>query len=126
MTGYPVRFTCQEERQQPVLAKEMSVAIALILNELIFNAVKHSDKQANTPVQVDLKCTSDQAMVAIINKSSSLPHGFDLSNTRGLGTGLSLVKSLLPKQGAKLNIHHEADAVITTIFLSPPTCKDIE
>jgi len=125
MTGYPVRFTCQENHQQPVLAKEMSVAIALILNELIFNAVKHSLRQDKTPVLVNLKCVADHATVEIINKSLSLPQGFDLSNKAGLGTGLSLVKSLLPKHGARLDIQQQADTVTAIIRLSPPVYKDM-
>jgi len=118
MTGYPVRFTCQEEQPSAILAKEKSVAIALILNELIFNAVKHSSKNKKAPVKVNLKSISTEVKVEIINKSSSFPSGFDLANKKGLGTGLSLVKSLLPKHGARLDIQYKENAVITTLLLS--------
>jgi two-component sensor histidine kinase/PAS domain-containing protein len=118
MTGYPIRFTCLEEQPSAILEKDKSVAIALILNELIFNAVKHSSKKNRMPVKVNLKSSTDEDTVEVINQSSSFPAGFDLANKKGLGTGLSLVKSLLPKHGARLDIQYKEDAVIATLFLS--------
>jgi PAS domain S-box-containing protein len=98
---------------------EEAVPVALILNELILNAVKHSPESAACPTVV-LRVSAVRAQVLILNEWKGTP-AFDSQTGRGLGTGLRLVQSLLPKQGACLS--HEfptPGAVLTRLTFTPP------
>jgi len=96
-----------------------AVAVALIVNELILNAVKHSPKDSSSPTVV-LQPSGASALVLIRNAVSDTPV-FDTTTGEGLGTGLRLVRSLMPKQGACLAYELDtAGAVLTKLTLSPP------
>ena len=45
---------------------------------------------------------------------------------RGLGTGLELLCTLLPPQGATLTFRQEADEVVTELRLMPPVVCLVE
>lgn len=101
------------------IANAEAVPLALILNELVFNAVKHQAVEME-PVQVFLEDVRDGASVRIITPGSHVPDNFDFAGGSGLGTGLKLVKSLLPPSGCQLQIKGESRGVITELLLSPP------
>jgi len=96
-----------------------AVPLALILNELIFNAVKHQavDKK---PVRVIVRDEKDCAWVRIVTPDTHLPPDFDFLAGDGLGTGLKLVKSLLPSNGCQLRMADEAAGVVAELQLNPP------
>jgi two-component sensor histidine kinase len=94
-----------------------AVPVALILNELMFNAVKHS--QSGPPIRVAVGGTAGQAEVRILNPGR-LPEGFDFRAGRGIGVGLQLVGSLLPRRGAQLSIRNCAEGVETVLALDAP------
>jgi two-component sensor histidine kinase/PAS domain-containing protein len=122
MTGCKIEFAnlpaCDHDF---VISADNAVAIALIINELLFNAVKHSMEDMDVSVQ--LHCTEDEAKVLIRNRGCSLPAGFDFAGKQGLGTGLGLVASLLPRQGASLDVINEQDAVLAELVLHIPVLK---
>jgi two-component sensor histidine kinase/PAS domain-containing protein len=124
MTGCTIKYAgvtgCSQDF---VISSDNAVAVALILNELLFNAVKHSMDVLNAQVSMQLHCEQDEAMVLIRNSGSRLPSGFDFINNRGLGTGLGLVRSLLPRQGARLNVYNEQNAVLAQLLLRPPVLR---
>jgi PAS domain S-box-containing protein len=101
------------------VAGDEAVPLALILNELIFNAVKHqgSDKEL---IQVYVQDQQDGALVRIVTPGDHLPPDFDFMAGKGLGTGLKLVKSLLPSNGCQLRIANEVAGVVAELQLSPP------
>ncbi len=106
---------CQDE-----LASQESVPIALIVNELIVNAEKHSAALENPKIDVLLSCNSCTAKLSISNPVKGLPENFDFLRGTGLGTGLNLLRTLLPKQGATLTFL-ENDSVLTVeLCLDPP------
>ena len=101
------------------ISNDEAVPLALILNELIFNAVKHQVTDSE-PVQVHVQDEPNGARVRIITPGTNLPQGFDFSSESGLGTGLKLVKSLLPPNGCQLHMDNEDMNVITELLLSIP------
>ena len=96
-----------------------AVPLALILNELIFNAVKHQTVDEK-PIRVIVRDEKDCAWVRIITPGTRLPPDFDFLTGDGLGTGLKLVKSLLPSSGSQLQIDNEAAGVVAELQLSSP------
>lgn len=97
-----------------------TVALALILNELISNAVKHmgpSDEWAGP--QVSLIMEEGLGRVSIRNPGQ-LPKGFDFGLGLGLGTGLGLVSALMPSPGVKIDFFQEEGVVVAEMLLGPP------
>jgi PAS domain S-box-containing protein len=79
-----------------------AVSVALVINELILNALKHSPEDRPAPT-VSLSADGTSALLVIRNTLSgtNVPE-FDIETGKGLGTGLRLVRSLLPEEGAQL------------------------
>jgi len=115
----PIEFRIENEHTsfRPVqINRDEAVAVALILNELILNAVKHSPEQAAAP-QVSLAADGERAHIVIRNALTGTGEGItngDLETSANLKTGLRLVKSLLPEQGAHLAYALDADGLLTT------------
>jgi len=104
------------------VADEESVPLALILNELMTNAIRHGDPApAGQPPQVGIACACDDRHVVVrISNTGTLPAGFDFTRGRGLGTGLALVRSLLPQTGAGISIAATEGRVVASVELAPP------
>ncbi|MBN2702182.1 MAG: sensor histidine kinase [Methylohalobius sp. ZOD2] len=103
-----------------------AVMIALVLNELICNAVKHSEPCASQ-VQVALKKEPGQAKVIISNPYEGPPLDLNLETGQGLGTGLQLIRSLLPHDGsARLKVHQENREMIAELILNPPLIQFVK
>lgn len=97
-----------------------TVALALILNELISNAVKHMQPTASWPgPTVSLFREEGTGRVRISNPGR-LPEGFDFGLGLGLGTGLGLVKALMPSPGVKINYSQQDGCVVAEMLLGPP------
>lgn len=100
-----------------LLVKESeTIAVALILNELITNAVKHgSQHRPGAAPRVQLVRDGARGRIRITN-AGRLPPGFDFDAGHGLGTGLGLVRALMPAQGMSIRFGMngpEVEAVIT-------------
>ncbi|MDD5177122.1 MAG: PAS domain S-box protein [Sterolibacterium sp.] len=101
------------------IEKDEAVSVALILNELILNAIKHSPQDSSAP-QVSLNAFGNDVLIAIGNTTAVKPD-FNIDTGKGVGTGLSLVRSLLPEQGAQLAYALDAENYFVAAFkLSPP------
>ncbi len=108
------------------IAKDEAVPIALIMNELLLNALKHGNREGLAhPVSIQLKGDCEFVRVTVRNQGM-LPSDFSLAQRRGIGTGLSLVLSLLPSRGAELTIGNDAAGVASHVTLAPPViCSTI-
>lgn len=96
-----------------------SVPIALILNELVYNAIKHS-MPGTQSAQVRLLPGADAQTVEILIENplgGSIP-ALDFERGQGLGLGLELVKSLLP-HGARLSLKGEGNRMRACLTLGP-------
>lgn len=106
------------------LAQEEAVPVALVVNELIVNAVKHLDPpDPDRPVRVSVDVGAVAVTVTIRSAPARLPADFDFATGRVCGTGLGLVRALLPRQGATLTFRQDGDAVVTTLRLASPVVR---
>lgn len=98
-----------------------TVAMALILNELVTNAVKHGgeDGSAGEGVLVTMAREGHQARIRISN-AGRLPEGFDFSRGLGLGTGLGLVRALQPSPGMDIRFSGEGESVLVEVVIDAP------
>jgi PAS domain S-box-containing protein len=117
--GRTIRFSVEGTAPHVwALPEAESIPIALTVNELLTNAVKHS--AVTTEVACSLVCRDDGVSVVVENQAT-LPPGFDLGRVPGGVSGLGLVRALLPRRSAKLEIVQRGLAVVATATLQPPS-----
>jgi two-component sensor histidine kinase len=94
-----------------------AVPLALILNELLSNSIKHGDRAGQIRVVLEHGHVPDSVRIVIRNLGH-LPPGFNFERVNG--TGLQLVKSLMPRHGAGISWQHRDNTVIAALELEPP------
>ena len=99
------------------LAPAEVVPVALVLQELLVNAVKHGEDAE--PVRVTVGGDATEVQVRVENRGR-LPRGFDLERGAGTGVGLGLVRSLLAPDGASLQVRERDGRVRAELVLRPP------
>jgi PAS domain S-box-containing protein len=106
------------------LPEAESIPIALTINELLTNAIKHSASVGDgaTAVGCRLVCQDDEVRVVISNRGE-LPAGFNLARFPGGVSGLGLVRALLPRRSAGLDVEQHGGEVTATVRLVPPGVK---
>jgi PAS domain S-box-containing protein len=121
-----------------------AIPIALTLNELLTNAIKHGE---GAPVRCTLRRADEvedegaaspggaeradgppgkegsRGVCIEITNRARLAAGFDLAQVRGGVSGLGLVRALLPRRGASLAIGQRGDEVVASIWLRPPSVR---
>jgi PAS domain S-box-containing protein len=98
-----------------------SVQMALVINELLANAVKHSAPSAGAPlIAVVLTGRQDEICLEVINHGS-LPADIAQRSAgqRGSG-GLGIIRALLPPKGATLDLSESDGKVRTTLRIRAP------
>lgn len=121
----------EELTAQPILLQQSDAAhrrygilegeaagIALVLNELMMNAVKHA-KGPGTHVSVGLDRAHDHVRVVISN-SGALPAAFRFDEHTDAGTGLGLVRALMPAAGMSVEICNTPEGVRAAVTLTDP------
>jgi PAS domain S-box-containing protein len=104
------------------LPEAESIPVALTVNELLTNAIKHGDGSA---VECTLRCLPEGAggvAVAVANRGR-LAEGFDLARVRPGAYGLGLVRALLPRRSGALAVAQEGDRVVARVTLAPPSVR---
>ncbi len=97
-----------------VVAEREAVPLALVLHELLLNAVKHSsDPGLGVPVR--LQCLPDGGREIQIRNPGQWP-----ADPVGPGQGLGLIAALLPRQGASLQQSQDGAWVLTRLCLHAP------
>ena len=97
-----------------------SIPIALTLNELLTNAVKHSPP--GSAVDCTLVLGADGVRVEIRN-DGALPEGFRIDHRPAAVSGLGLVRALLPRRHAGLAMADEGGQVVAVVTLAPPVVR---
>jgi len=106
--------------EMPYIITEVeAVPLALVLNELICNAIKHGGAKDHVRITLSHEPHANSIRLTIRN-AGLIPAGFGLEDTTSFGTGLQLVASLLPRAGARLTWKQQDDIVITTLELDEP------
>ncbi|MBI3284242.1 MAG: MASE1 domain-containing protein [Burkholderiales bacterium] len=104
---------------QPCLVAEAeAVPIALVLNELILNAVKHGGKE-RASVSIELRKGSQADIVHIlISNAGTFSNDGPTSGTQH--SGLQLIAALMPASGAAISREQRAGLVFTMLEVGPP------
>jgi len=94
--------------------------VAVALNELVFNALKHQPAQAGRKrATVTLSEARGTAEICISNRGH-LPTSFDFATGRAVGHGLGLVRTLLSPPGGMITFNGGRDKVEVKLTLAPP------
>jgi len=118
--GHPIMLTVEGPApHQWALPESESIPIALTVNELLTNAVKHSMAGRGLQVSVRVVCADDSVQIVIANRAQ-LPSGFSLARFPGWRVGPRLVRSLLPRKSATLTVEQRGDDVVASVTLTPP------
>ncbi len=104
------------------LPENEAVPLALVINELGTNAIKHrATRQDGIMVRVT---TRPDGMELAIENPGTLKGGFDLAQISASVSGLGLVKALLPRRGARLTVERSGAVVATRLQLFPPAIRE--
>jgi len=93
------------------LPGEIATPLAVVLNELMQNAVDHAFPRATEGlteghVRVDLARDGDELVVDVVDDGAGLPSGFTLDEAKGLG--LSIVHALVTSElGGSIELHDD-------------------
>lgn len=100
------------------VAEDEAVPVALVLNELILNAVKHGGR-AHHHVAITVRAGALPGQVAVtISNTGQLAAGWQ-DQARPY-SGLQLVAALMPRAGARLDTVQQGAQVVTTLLLGAP------
>jgi two-component sensor histidine kinase len=118
--GRAIRFGVLDEAvRQWMLPEGESIPIALTINELLTNAVKHGPAGSDGAVGCALELLGNGVRLRVTNRAT-LPAGFSLQGIPGGVSGLGLVRALLPRRHATLAIEQTGADVTTTVELESP------
>ena len=104
-----------------LLPEQEAVPLALVVNELGTNAIKH--RVPNAAVFVRLGALPD-GLVLEIQHRGSLPEAFDFDRLEPGPSGLGLVRALLPRRGARLDYLSQGDQIIARAELTRPALRE--
>ena len=122
----PVVFHNPSEGMEVILAPEEAVPMALVINELLTNAMKHvAPRGLPRPVTVALEVGHETAIMRFRNGPVRLPPEFDFAGSRGLKTGLGLLTALLPAKGVRCDIGQDGDDVVAELICGRPVISEI-
>ena len=121
LTGGHVDRAFERRSARPVcVAGADAVSVAVALNELLFNALKHQPARAGSKrASVLLREAEGVAEIRIGNRGR-LPREFDYAAGRALGNGLGLVRMLLASPGGDVEFSNGRGRVEVRLMLAPP------
>lgn len=122
-SGCAAKYT--DELLRPVLLnRDEAVPVALVLNELVTNACKY--QPSGGTISVSVKGDYPEVVISVSNLIDT-----GKASAPGGGQGLKLVKSLLPKKSAALQITQVGDIFSVCLKLTQPVvifdlCSDYD
>jgi PAS domain S-box-containing protein len=127
MFGRPIRSEVNGPAPHRfALTEADSIPIALTVNELLTNAVKHSVQQGEkASVTCRLECEAAAVRISVTS-TSHLPDGFSLAQVPPGISGLGLVRALLPRKGAAMTLEQQGEEVVATLRLERPAVTLLE
>ncbi|MBE9515362.1 MAG: GAF domain-containing protein [Proteobacteria bacterium] len=103
------------------------VPVALVLNELIQNVLDHGfESDEGGSIRVAVNESGDSAVLTIANNGKPPPESLDSSTGGGFGTGLTLVRSLLPSNGSRFSLTHDDGWTIAEVCYDIPAIMQRE
>jgi PAS domain S-box-containing protein len=123
MFGVEVRFEPPPpELWRYGLPEGEAVPLALVMNELGTNAIKHRASR-DDGIMVRVSARPD-GMVFAIENPGTLPAELDVAKIAASVSGLGLVKALLPRRGARFTLEQSGAVVAARLQLSPPSIRE--
>ena len=114
----PIALDIAEDCALFALAADEAVPIALVLNELILNGVKHSDKTVPDVAVAVRRATNGQAVRIRISNSGQFSN--EATTDATAHNGLRLIAALMPHVGARIEREQAGERVVTWLELQPP------
>jgi PAS domain S-box-containing protein len=115
-----VRVDIPREWAPCVVSEAEAVPLALVLNELIINAVKHGNPQAGG-VEIRLRKGDRPDHIQIRISNSGTWNAPQAGRSTGpIRSGLQLIEAMLPHSGAHLLRDHEGGMIHVWLTLEPP------
>ena len=117
----PVAVDIPPDWQVHFVAEKEAVPIALILNELLLNALKHGGK-ADGHINITLRQNrqTESVDICITNAGQLIAKDAPPSDRNIRHSGLKLITALMPPHGASISRHQEGRNVSTLLALSAP------
>ncbi|MCA6217948.1 PAS domain S-box protein [Ideonella sp. B7] len=117
MFGRPITMEVEgPDPQRFALTEADSIPVALTVNELLTNAIKHS---AGGVIACRMVCEAGAVALCVANPGALAP-GFELTQVPAGISGLGLVRALLPRKGAVISLAQEGPNVVARLRLAPP------
>ena len=121
LVGGRVDRAFERKSARPVcVAGTDAVSVAVALNELLFNALKHQPARAGSKRASVLLHEADGVAEIRIANRGRLSKEFDYAAGRALGTGLGLVRTLLASPGGAVEFSNGRGRVEVRLKLAPP------
>lgn len=115
----PIHFIRDSPVNATGLSEDESIPLAIVIGELLTNAVKHTKAVEKAAVQVALHYPNDSIEITITNAPAQLPDGFHLDQWTGGQSGLGLVFTLLADGRTRLTIRQRDESVVATLMIKP-------
>lgn len=116
----PIKYPVLLDKPALVRSEE-AVPVALILSELLTNAVKHHCPLRALDVRITIdRHAQDEVRIVITNPAEALPPQFDFDAGKGIGQGLKLVRAMVPKKDMRIHFDSGNGEVSVVIALWPP------
>lgn len=130
LRGSSGRLEHRFDLEQPaVIVERYAVAVALVVNELIGNALKHSCRKNESITVLIRSGVYDDSVELVIRNPGTIDVDLltDVHDSGGC-SGLSLVYELLPSEGARLHVENcrQVGCVETLLELSPPVVSSMD
>ena len=114
----PVKLDTPANGTDHTVAEREAVPIALVLNELILNAVKHGGKN-HGQVNISIKTIAPTGLVEI-EIVNAMHHTRPMQHPDMPHSGLQLVQALMPPHGAKLTRAQHGAEFVSRLELASP------
>lgn len=114
VTDRRVELTVEASMVRPpvIIERGHAINLGLVINELLINAIKHGVSSGNEPAAlVTATRIDDNVKMQVLTSGGHLPEGFSFVDGQGLGTGLNLVRLLLPADYSVLSFADTATGV---------------
>lgn len=122
--GVAIECQVQGKQGQWQVADGMTFAVALLIGEIISNAVKH--RRGAAPPLVKVVDSFDGIRIEVSNEGE-LPAQFDLRARKALGAGLDLASSMTQMQGGlSLDLETNPGWVTAAVSMSPPAIEPVK
>jgi len=105
---------------ESLVSASESVPLALVLNELIQNAINHGYPDGKKGViKVVLDEKPDKILLKVLDDGVAPPDSVNGESGEGFGTGLNLARALLPAKGASFRLYRDGDWTVAEVGLMP-------